>query len=264
MDELRREGVVQADDPKKLKSGILLIRAHGISPERRAMLRRLPVALVDATCRDVAKTQGLVRRYAARGYHVLIFGDPGHAEVEGLLGCAAGRGYVVTGPADVARLPDLHPVALCAQSTQFPEDYAAVTAAAAKRFRDPVVLDSICSATKARQSELARIAARADTLVVVGSRRSANTRRLADLARRLRPTHHIETAAELRPEWFATSRVVGLTAGASTPESAISEVRRALEAMQGRPVAGRRRPARHVDRGQPRRSGRDGRRSSNR
>ena len=231
MADLRAQGIEATDAPELLTGGTLLVRAHGISPQRRQMLKRLPVRLVDATCPDVGRSQGLVQKHARQGYATIIFGDPGHAEVVGLLGCADEKGFVVTSPDDVARLPDLRPVCLCAQSTQFPDDYEAIAAAVRARFPDAVVLNTICEATRRRQSELIEIARRVDAVVVVGSEHSANTRRLVELARRHTRALLVPTADQLRPEDLSGCRTVGLTAGASTPEDIIDAVRRRLEAM---------------------------------
>jgi 4-hydroxy-3-methylbut-2-enyl diphosphate reductase len=190
------------------------------------------MTLVDATCPDVARIQAAIRKYARRGYFTVIFGDPGHAEVTGLLGYTAGRGFVVTTPADVLALPDVSPVCLCAQSTQFPDDYEEIARVARTKFGDLVVLDTICDATKNRQRELQEIAAGVDAIVVVGSRQSANTLRLVELARRLKPTFHIQTREDLRKEDFRGYRTIGVTAGASTPDPVIQAVRRALEEME--------------------------------
>jgi len=233
MDQLRTEGIRECAHPESLTDGTLLIRAHGISPERRAALQRLPVCLEDATCPDVAKIQGLIRRHARRGFHVVILGDPGHAEVVGLLGYAEGRGHVVTGPADVDALPDMDPVCLVSQSTQFPETFAAVAEAIRRRYHTALVLDTICESTRNRQAELVRLAAEVDAFIVVGGVHSANTLRLVELAASLRPTLHIETADQLDRAALAPFRSVGLTAGASTPSFIIEAVRRALEALPG-------------------------------
>lgn len=231
MAELRREGVRETDHPERLRHAALVVRAHGISPERRAWLRQLPVQLVDGTCPDVARIQGVVRKQAAAGRFILILGDPGHAEVVGLLGYAAGRGVVVTGPADVRRLRIAAPVCLCSQSTQAPEDFRRTACAVRARFRDALILGTICDATKDRQAELARIASKVEALVVVGSRQSANTLRLVRLARRLRPTFHIEGPEQIQPGRLRRFQSVGLTAGASTPDCIIRAVRQSLQAI---------------------------------
>ena len=229
MRRLRHEGIEERRDPETLSGGTLVIRAHGIPPERRRLLRKLPVTLLDATCPDVAKIQGLVKKHAARGCHILIYGDPGHAEVTGLLGFAGERGHVIASVDDVRALPELSAVCLVAQSTQFPDDYAEVAAVVHQRYPDTIVLDTICAATKSRQSELREIAQAADAIVVVGDRQSANTLRLVKLAAAFKPAFHVQTSAELEPAKLRGYAVVGLTAGASTPADIIDSVRTALE-----------------------------------
>ncbi len=231
MGQLRQEGIRECRDASALVGGTLMVRAHGIPPARRKRLRELPVALVDATCPDVAKIQGLIRKHTRRGYHVLIYGDEGHAEVEGLMGFAEGRGHVIGTPGDVARLPAFSPVCLVAQSTQFPEAFDAVVEAVRRRFPDAEILDTICKSTRDRQRELVEIAARVDAIVVVGGAHSANTVRLVELASTHKPTYHVQTADQLDPADFRDCKSVGLTAGASTPTFIIEDVRNALEAM---------------------------------
>ena len=229
LDQLCKEGILETSNPAALKDGTLLIRAHGISPERREMLNRLPVRLVDATCRDVGRIQGTIKKHARKGYHTIIFGDRGHAEVLGLLGCAQGRGFVVTTPAEVAALPAMDPVCVVAQSTQFPKHYQQIAEAARRRFPGALVLDTICEATRNRQADLVALAGTVDAIVVVGGQQSANTLRLVELARSLKPTFAIQKSDQLSREDFRSFRTLGLTAGASTPDFVIDEVRRKLE-----------------------------------
>lgn len=251
MEQLRAEGVIEASDPQSIASNrnksargeggsdsalrtraeILLIRAHGIPPDRRAMLEKLPVTLVDVTCPDVARIQGLIKKYSQKGYHVIIFGDVGHAEVTGLLGYAGGRGHVVSQIQDIDSLPEIGPVCLVSQSTQFPSSYAKIIKAVRQRFPDVEVLDTICESTKNRQKELIEIAETVDAIVVVGGAHSANTIRLVELAKTLKPTSHIQTSDQLRPEQFRNFRTVGLTAGSSTPGFIIEDVKKTLEKL---------------------------------
>ena len=231
--QLRREGIQDTADAFNLAGGTLLIRAHGIAPHRRAQLRALPVRVVDTTCPHVARIQGLIKREAAKGAHVIVFGDPQHPEVVGLLGYTQGRGHVVRYVEDVAALPKFAPVCLFAQSTQSPEDYQRIAAAVRERFPQVHVFDTICEATKERQSELVALARRVDAFVVVGDPQSANTLRLLALARSLRPAFHVETAEKLPLDQLRHFARIGLTAGASTPDFLITAVREALEALPG-------------------------------
>ena len=231
---LRAAGVEESRDPAALPAGTtLLVRAHGISPERRRVLETLPVNLLDATCPDVAKIQRIVSQAAEGGATVLILGDPGHAEVVGLEGYAGARGRVVTSPEDVETLPaDLGHVCLVSQSTQPECTFEATAAAVLKRFPGASIVNTICRATRNRQGELNALAVDADAFVVVGSAASANTQRLAQLARRLRPTFLVDTAEQLDPADFTGFTQVAVTAGASTPDFIIEAVAARLASFQ--------------------------------
>ena len=191
--------------PAPSAEGTLVIRAHGIPPGRRARLAKLPVRLVDATCPDVARIHGLIKRHAAHGFAILIFGDPGHARGGRPARLRPRPRTVVTRPGDVRALPARSACACVRSPPSSPRTTPASPPRRAGGSAEAVVLDTICDATKNRQRELVRIAGRTDALVVVGSRHSANTLRLVRLARRLRPTFHIETAEESPPRGCAGS-----------------------------------------------------------
>jgi 4-hydroxy-3-methylbut-2-enyl diphosphate reductase len=204
-----------------------VIRAHGVPPELRERLDRLGARIVDATCPRVLASQRRARDFALRGYSVAIAGDAGHGEVTGISGYAPGA--VVVGGPEEARAAELRePVALIAQTTIKREEYEAIRDALAERFPYLEVVDSICPCTGERLAALEELAAEVDAIVVVGGRNSANTARLYSSALSLcRNAWLVETAAELPAEAFARERI-GLTAGASTPESLIDEVEAAL------------------------------------
>ena len=233
---LEKSGVWECADPATLApDSALLIRAHGISPERREYLESLPLRLIDATCPDVARIHEIVLKRASAGATVFVYGDAGHAEVVGLLGCAGARGRVLTSPRDVRALQsnaaaDTN-VALVSQTTQAPESFAEVAAAVRARFPDAEIIDTICRATKMRQSELRELAAKCDAIVVIGSPESANTQRLAQIAASLKKTVVVDSADELRAEDFEGVGTVGVTAGASTPDFIIGAVVEKIESM---------------------------------
>lgn len=223
---LEEAGVSQCTDPASLPEGTtLIIRAHGIPPERRKRLESLPIHLVDATCPDVAKIQRIIREHTARGCTVLILGDPGHAEVIGLIGYAGPQGSVITSPRDVETLPpDLTKVCLVSQSTQSQRLFDDTAAAVLKRYPEAEILKTICNATQNRQAELDSLAELCEAFVVVGSKASANTQRLAQIAAKLRPTFVVDSADELRKQDFTAFSSVAVTAGASSPDFVIAQV----------------------------------------
>jgi 4-hydroxy-3-methylbut-2-enyl diphosphate reductase len=217
----------------------VVLRAHGVPPERRERLLALGARVVDATCPRVLASQRKAADYAARGWQVVIAGDKGHGEVAGIAGHAPGA-VVVSGPEEVSRLwrsggfesvePEGKPlpVALIAQTTIRKEEYEAIRAALAERFPVLEVVDSICPCTEDRLAALARLASEVEAVVVVGGRNSANTARLAAAARELgKPAWLVETAGELPAEVYGFASV-GLSAGASTPERLVDEVEAAL------------------------------------
>ena len=244
MDALGKEDVQEVGDYQSSqdldlketteKESVVVVRAHGISPQRRDYLKGLGLPFRDGTCPDVGIIAGKVKSHAERGYDVVIFGDPQHPEVIGLLGYAAGRGHVVQNLDDIEKLPAFDgSVAMVSQSTMFTHEFKKLTARLAEIYPELVVFDTICGATKERQSDLVELVKEgAEAIVVIGGKHSANTRKLAKLASsHNRPTFHVETAEDLNPAELSSFSKVGVTAGASTPEFIIRSVCERLEAL---------------------------------
>lgn len=201
------------------------ISAHGISPEAKKRLMDTGAVICDASCPDVIKVQGIIRKHARGGFATVIFGDKGHTEVEGLLGFAEGRGYVVGSVEEVKNLPVLDKVCLVSQTTQGEDEYNRVAQAVRERFPDARVFPTICTSTRERQSELLEMTRKVDTVVIVGGRNSANTARLTRIAQAQHiPVFQVETAEELDLGKIGAYRTVGVTAGASTPNWLIQGV----------------------------------------
>ena len=216
------------------KESVVVVRAHGISPQRRDYLKGLGLPFRDGTCPDVGIIAGKVKSHAEKGYQVVIFGDPEHPEVIGLVGYANGNAHVVNKEEDISNLPNLgEKVAMVSQSTMFTHEFNYLTGLLAEKYPEMLIFDTICGATKERQSDLVDLVKEgADAIVVIGGKHSANTRKLAKLASSHdRPTFHIETAEDLLPADFEEFTVVGVTAGASTPEFIIRKVCERLEEL---------------------------------
>ena len=229
--ESKKEVSLEEDSEKE---SVMVIRAHGISPQRRKYLKSLGLPFKDGTCPDVGVIAGRVRSYSAKGYDVVIFGDPNHPEVIGLMGYAGEKGYVVASIADIENLPPLSDqVAMVSQSTMFTHEFKMLSGILAKKYPSLLVFDTICGATKERQSDLVRLVEEgAEAIVVIGGKHSANTKKLAKLASSHdRPTFHVETAEDLDDKEFAEFETVGVTAGASTPEFIIRSICEKLEKM---------------------------------
>jgi 4-hydroxy-3-methylbut-2-enyl diphosphate reductase len=208
-------------------NAVMVVRAHGISPERREYLKSLGMEFRDATCPDVGIIAGKVRMHARKGYATVIFGDPKHPEVIGLLGYAEGKGHVITSEAEIDALPELGAkVCMVSQSTMFTDEFEKLAARLKARFAPTLVFDTICGATKDRQADIRELQKQGcQAIVVIGGRHSANTVKLAKLVEiQGLPCFHVETAAELDFAALARFGTVGVTAGASTPAFLIDEV----------------------------------------
>ena len=244
MDALSREDIREVGDyqskqdlslpEEEEKDSVVVVRAHGISPQRRKYLKELGLPFRDGTCPDVGIIAGKVKLHAQKGYDIVIFGDREHPEVIGLLGYANGRGHVIANEADLESLPAFGGgVAMVSQSTMFTHEFQNLSAILSQRYPDMLVFDTICGATKERQSDLVSLVEQgAEAIVVIGGRHSANTKKLAKLAAaNERPTFHVETAEDLDAESFSSFALVGVTAGASTPEFIIRSVCERLESF---------------------------------
>ncbi len=226
-DMLAEKQITSIDRPQDAadKSGVLVIRAHGITPQFQQEVESCGMEVVDATCPLVKHAQNIIAKFAEQGYHTVIVGDGGHAEVIGLLGYTRGKGVVVSGPEEAARLPHFDNVNVVSQTTQ-KESVFYETAEEVKKHADVCqVSNTICQPTKDRQKETIELAKSADLVIVVGGRHSANTARLALLCKGLAPAVlHVETEEELDSSAVQHAQKIFITAGASTPNWVIDRV----------------------------------------
>ncbi|RLC27710.1 MAG: 4-hydroxy-3-methylbut-2-enyl diphosphate reductase [Deltaproteobacteria bacterium] len=235
LDLLAAKGVRTVDDPSGIDSGEVVIRAHGIGPEKRRAIRRAGLSIIDATCPRVARVHALVRSYTRKGYAAVIVGDRNHPEVQGIMGYSEGPVHVVEEARDVSRLPPMEPVFAVAQTTQDRASFQEITKLLQERFPGIRIFNTICDATRERQQEVRVLAGQVDGMVVVGGYHSGNTRRLAQVSRNAGvPTFHVETEKDLDRERLANMQVIGITAGASTPNWMIKNVAREIEAIRSR------------------------------
>jgi 4-hydroxy-3-methylbut-2-enyl diphosphate reductase len=216
---------------------VVIIRAHGIPLKTEEILREHQVQIIDATCPRVKKAQLLIQKHSSLSKHLLLYGEPDHPEVKGLLSYARAKAYVFDSLENLKKLnidPDKH-YFLAAQTTQDRKQFNEIKLFVQKHI-DPHldVLNTICDATKNRQEETVQIARQVDFMVVVGGKNSGNTRRLAKVAQDQGvPCVHIETKEELKPLELVNYAKIGLTAGASTPDFIIKDVYNFLKSLTG-------------------------------
>ncbi len=239
VEDLARKGARVVQDLAEVREGAVAVTAHGAGPEVFAEIQRRGLALVDTTCPIVRRAQEAARDLAEAGYYVLIYGEEAHPEVRGLLAWTRGRGRAALSPAELAGV-EAERLALISQTTKGREEFwsfvAAALARTCPRLREVRALDTTCPETGRRYQAVQELAQRVEALVVVGSRNSANTRKLAEVARATGlPTFPIERAEELQPAWFRGLARVGVTAGASTPDALVEEVVARLKRMGGDP-----------------------------
>lgn len=230
VDDLAAKGVTVVASPEDSAGDTLLLRTHGVTPEEERRARELCHDVLDATCPFVKKVHLAASRLYREGYQVVVVGEAGHPEVEATLPHAPGA--VVVGDVPKAEeLPFCKKIGVVVQTTQSRSNLQHVVSALLDRAEEVRVVNTICDATSGHQGACAELAARADVMIVIGGRISANTKRLAEIAAELCPrTYHIEGADELDPSWLVGAGLIGITAGASTPASQIDAVRRAIEA----------------------------------
>lgn len=237
VDTLKAKGAIFVEDLADVPAGaILIFSAHGVPLSVRQQAAARGLKVFDATCPLVTKVHLEVRRLHEQGYGIVMIGHRGHPEVEGTMGQAEGRMYLVETPADVASLEVADPdrLAYVTQTTLSVDDAARVVAALRARF--PNIIgprkDDICYATQNRQDAVKQLARRCDVVIVVGSPASSNSNRLREVAQNMgTPAYMVDSAAEIQPEWIISRQRVGITAGASAPEILVQAVVDRLRAL---------------------------------
>lgn len=222
VDELAGAGVGLAERLEDVQEGTLIVRTHGVVPQVIEDARARGLEVVDATCPYVKKVHHAAARLIEEGYQLIVVGEAGHPEVEGILGHAGGEAWVVGDASDLDGIELAKRVGVVVQTTQTADRLAAVVSALSRRVQELKLVNTICEATSERQRAAAELAERAGCMLVIGGKNSGNTRRLAEICRaRCANTHHIEDAAELDAAWFEGVGLCGITAGASTPQTHI-------------------------------------------
>lgn len=229
--DLRSHGVEVLNDEEELKTAdadVVVIRSHGVAKYIYDIMGERGITCVDATCPFVKKIHKIVAEKSAEGSYIVIVGNGEHPEVQGIRGWAGEQVTVVQTPEDAERfeLPDKdQKVCIVAQTTFNYNKFKELVEIISKKRYDIVVLNTICNATKERQTEARQIAARVDAMVVIGDKRSSNTQKLFEICKEeCLNTYYIQTLDDLDINQLRSVESVGITAGASTPNKIIEEV----------------------------------------
>ena len=222
--EMLRQKGVEVLDHETVSDATVIIRAHGVPPDERKRIKETGNLICDATCPHVAKAHSIIKKGINKGYNAIIIGDKGHAEVNGLLGFAGDKGYVVENTDDVDKLPDLENAYVVAQTTQDRKTYEEIIDKIKEKVPDTEIFDTICDSTNMRQKEAIELAEEVDAMVVIGGKNSANTKRLYEISLSTgTPSFHIETEDELDNIGLEQYENIGVMAGASTPNWVIKK-----------------------------------------
>ena len=243
VDDLKRKGAVFVETLDEIPDGATVIfSAHGVSKAVRGDAVARGLTVFDATCPLVTKVHVEIAKMHEQGREIVMIGHAGHPEVEGTMGQCDGGVYLVESPDDVTRLAVRDPLRLAyvTQTTLSVDDAAAIVAALKARFPDIVgpKKDDICYATQNRQDAVKLMTPQVDAVIVVGSPNSSNSNRLREVAaNRGVPSYMVDDADDLRPEWIAGKRRIGVTAGASAPELLVAQVLERLRELGVESVA---------------------------
>lgn len=221
---LAEEGIGKIETLDEITEGTVIVRSHGVGPHVYDMIEAKGLNLVDATCPHVRKAQSAAKRLSDEGCQVVIVGDKHHPEVRSILEWAGSGAVAVDTEEEADALPVCGRLGIVSQTTFSGIRFKKIVGTLLDKSSDVRIIRTICTATDLRQSAAVKLAGEVELMLVVGGRNSANTTKLAQLCSEKCKTYHIETAAEVCEEWFATIKKIGITAGASTPDWIIKEV----------------------------------------
>jgi len=234
IDRLKKLGVKVLESENQLdNTTVLILRSHGIPPQKERELKAKGVKIIDATCPYVKAVHEAVVKLVNEGYFIVLVGEKNHPEVLGTWGYlkdSNGEGIIVETLEDLKPALNKQKVGVIAQTTQNEQFFKEVVGELAVWVQELKVINTICNATSVRQEEVRELAPKVDVMIIIGGKNSGNTTRLYKIAKSLNPnSYHIETPEELKEEWFENAKTVGVSAGASTPKWIIEKVLQRLE-----------------------------------
>ena len=215
------------EDLRKLDKGTVVIRSHGVPREICEMIEKKGLACVDATCPFVKRIHRIVEKESGEGRRIIIIGNSGHPEVEGIMGWSHTPAAVIESAEEAEKFTCLPGEKLClvSQTTFNYNKFKELVEIFQKKGYNITIVNTICNATEERQTEAREIADKVDAMIVIGGKHSSNTRKLYEICReRCKSTYLIQTLDDLHLELPETAALVGITAGASTPNNIIEEV----------------------------------------
>ena len=229
--ELEKKGIKSVKGIKEIDSDTIIIRTHGLSDKLIEELKKKNLKIIDLTCPFVKKVQNYAKELEKKGYQVIIVGEKGHPEVQGIKENLR-TAIVINSIEEAKQLPKFQKIGIVAQTTQQFDNLVKIGEELKQNASEIKLMNTICNATQERQRAALDVAKMVDIMIVVGGYNSANTKQLANICSSIVETKQIETEAELQKSWFKNKKIAGITAGASTPESIIKKVMKKIELIQ--------------------------------
>lgn len=235
LEEMGIKTVDNINEIDDIKNSIVVIRAHGITPQLEQEIRKTGIEIFDATCPLVKKVHNIIDKYSTSGYTTVIVGDKTHAEVIGLIGYTNKNYYVVSDIEEAKKLPYIEKVNVVAQTTQEIELFEKIVRIIKEKTKEIIVSDTICTPTKERQQETLNLSKISDLVIVIGGKHSANTQRLHQITQKLaKDSILIENENEIDEKILKDKNTVFITAGASTPAWIIERVEKKIKEIISR------------------------------
>lgn len=224
-DNLKKKGLNTISNIDTINNGTIIIRSHGISKDIHEKLNSRNIEILDLTCPFVRKIQKKVQKFYNKGYNIIIIGDPNHPEVIGINGWCENSADIFNSKDDIDNSKKYDKICIVAQTTMNYEKFKLLSDIVSKNAKDVLIYNTICNATKLRQTSCREVASDVDAMIVIGGYHSSNTQKLVEISKEIcKDTYHIETVDDLNLDQFKKYNVVGITAGASTPDWIIKEV----------------------------------------
>lgn len=232
--EIQRSGIKKINRLANGKGKTLLIRAHGCSKNTLEKALKLGYKIIDATCPMVKEIHKIARRLENKGYQVIIIGDKLHDEVQGIAGQLKSKAIIIDKIKNIplAEIKEIKRAGIVVQSTQNLDNVQKILAILNKYIPKIEFHNTICSPTKMKQSEVKSMPLKNDVMIIIGSKTSANTKRIYEIAKPLNQNSYwINSAKEIKKSWLKKAKRIGITAGASTPQASIQDVIKKIKAL---------------------------------
>lgn len=233
-ERLKKQGIIEAKDLSEIKSGIIILRSHGVPPKLYEEISQAGFKIVDAVCPNVKKVQQLAHELKEEGYEVIVVGEKNHPEVRSIIGTVEGHTIVVEGPQEVKKIKLNRKIGVIAQTTQTIDNFKKVIEILLDKTKELKINNTICKIVENIQKNSLIVAKQVDLMLVVGGKNSANTTRLFQICQaKTEYAYHIETAEEIEQNWLKGVKKIGITGGTSTAPWIIEQVVERLKTMVG-------------------------------